>query len=151
MWCEHYNVGQKLRVQLRPHRAGSELLKLSIRGESDDKLADVVFATIQDRLGRTILTVRDQNTYDRSLRRKRLMTLMHLFLIHRYSVDTIHYVSPTDDNQRQTASMKKLRIFSEAHNEIGEIIVGNVDEEGIAALLEPDQGALRGVLTKESI
>ena len=112
MWCEHYNVGQKLRVQLRPHRAGSELLKLSIRGESDDKLADVVFATIQDRLGRTILTVRDQNTYDRSLRRKRLMTLMHLFLIHRYSVDTIHYVSPTDDNQRQTASMKKLRIFS---------------------------------------
>ena len=151
MWCEHYNVRQKLRVQLRPHRAGSELLKLSIRGESDDKLADVVFATIQDRLDRTILTVRDQNTYDRSLRRKRLMTLMHLFLIHRYSVDTIHYVSPTDDNQRQTASMKKLRIFSEVHNEIGEIIVGNVDEEGIAALLEPGQRALRGVITKESI
>ena len=76
------------------------------------------------------------------------MTLLHLFLIHRYTVDCIHYVSPTDDNQRQTASMKKLRIFSEVNDEIGEIIVANVDAEGIAGLLEPDQGALRGMITK---
>ena len=146
MWSAHSNLGQQLRVRLRPHRAGSELLELSICGESDDKLADVVFATIQDRRDRTILTVRDQNTFDRSLRKKRLMTLLHLFLIHRYRVDIIHYVSPTDDNQRQTASMKQLHIFSEVHNEIGEIIVAHVDAEGIAALLEPDQGALRGSL-----
>ena len=44
----------------------------------------MVFATILDRKGRTILSVRDQNTFDQSLRQKRLMTLMHLFLIHRY-------------------------------------------------------------------
>ena len=148
LWSEYYNLGQTLRVQLRPHRAGSELLELSIRGESEDKLADVVFAPIKDRRGRRILSIRDQNTFDTSLRQKRLMTLLHLFLIHRYTVDCIHYVSPTDDNQRQTASMKKLRIFSEVNDEIGEIIVANVDTEGIAWLLEPDQGALRGMITK---
>ncbi len=150
LWGEHHNLGQNLRVRLRPHRAGGELLELSIRGASEEKLADVVFTTIQDRRGRTILTVRDQNTFDTSLRQKRLMTLMHLFLIHRYKIDLIHYVSPTDDNQFQTASMKKLGIFSQVNNEIGEIIVADVDSEGVASLLAADQGALRGVITKKS-
>ena len=151
MWSEHHSLGQKLRAQLRPHRAGSELLELSIRGGSEDKIADVVFATIKDRRDRTILTVRDQNTFETSLRKKRLMTLLHLFLIHRYRVDIIHYVSPTDDNQQQTVGMKKLHIFSEVNNEIGEIIVANVDAGGIAKLIEPDQGTLRGVITKTSV
>ena len=39
------------------------------------KAANVVFDTIQDRRGRSILSVRDQNTFDVALRRKRLMTL----------------------------------------------------------------------------
>ena len=33
-------------------------------GRADEKLANIVFATIQDRRGRTILSVRDQNTFD---------------------------------------------------------------------------------------
>ena len=68
--------------------------------DGDTKVADVVFDTIHDRKGRTILSVRDQNNHDTSLRRKRLMMMLHLFLIHRYDADSIHYVAPTDDNHR---------------------------------------------------
>ena len=35
-----------------PHTAGAELLELSVLGDDDEKLANVVFATIQDRRGR---------------------------------------------------------------------------------------------------
>jgi isocitrate/methylisocitrate lyase len=35
-----------------------------------------------DRRGRNILSIRDQNTFDTALRKKRLMTLIHLFLVH---------------------------------------------------------------------
>jgi isocitrate lyase len=63
--------------------------ELGLPGTSEERLANVVFATIQDRRGRSILSVRDQNTFDESLRRKRLMTLMQLFLIHRYQAAAI--------------------------------------------------------------
>ena len=75
MWSEHYQLPGKLRVQLRPQRAGSELLELGIYDEGEEKLANVIFAPIQDRRGRSILTVRDQNTFAEQLRKKRLMTL----------------------------------------------------------------------------
>lgn len=67
MWSGHYQLKDKLRVQLRPQRAGSEVLELGIHGESDDKLANVIFQPIQDRRGRTILLVRDQNTFGAEL------------------------------------------------------------------------------------
>ena len=51
------------------------------------KKAGIIFAPIQDRRGHNILSMRYQETYDSSLRRKRLMTLLHLFLIHRYKID----------------------------------------------------------------
>ena len=148
-WCAHYDLPGKLRVALRPHRAGSELLELSIVGESHTKLASVIFATFQDRRGRTILSVRDQNTFDEALRKKRLMTLVHLFLAHRYQADTVHYVSPTEDNQYQTAKMKTHGIFSQVNNEIGQIIVAELNRERLAELLMPDGKALGRLISKE--
>ena len=93
MWSEHYQLPGALRVELRPKRAGSELLELQIIG-SGDKVANVIFSPIRDRVGHRILIVRDQNTFDEALRQKRLMTLIHLYLVHRYKVELVHYVSP---------------------------------------------------------
>ncbi len=42
MWSEHYQLGEKLRVQLRPRRAGSDVLELGIYGDGDEPLANVV-------------------------------------------------------------------------------------------------------------
>lgn len=150
MWSGHYQLKDKLRVQLRPQRAGSEVLELGIHGESDDKLANVIFQPIQDRRGRTILLVRDQNTFGAELRQKRLMTLIHLWLVHRFKAQAVHYVTPTDDNLYQTSKMKSHGIFTEVNQEVGEIIVAEVNHPRIAELLTPDRVALRKLITKEA-
>jgi isocitrate lyase len=135
-WAEHHEVDKTLKVSLRPHTAGSELLELSVLDEDDEKLANIVFATLQDRRGHSILSVRDQNTFDLSLRRKRLMTLLHLFLIHRYKAAAIHYLTPTEDNHRAAASMQRLGIFESTNEEVGEIIVAEVNADAVAALVK---------------
>ncbi|CDO88891.1 isocitrate lyase [Mycobacterium triplex] len=149
LWSEHYQLGEKLRVTLRPRRAGSDVLELAIRGEGDEQLANVVVDPIKDRHGRSILQVRDQNTFSEKLRQKRLMTLIHLWLVHRFKADAVYYVTPTEDNLYQTEKMKSHGIFSEVYPEVGEIIVAEVNKPRIADLLKADRVALRKLITKE--
>ena len=149
MWSEYYQLGEKLRVQLRPRRAGSDVLELGIYGNGDEQLANVVVDPIKDRHGRSILQVRDQNTFAEKLRQKRLMTLIHLWLVHRFKADAVIYVTPTEDNLYQTSKMKSHGIFSEVYQEVGEIIVAEVNYPHITELLKPDRVALRKLITKE--
>jgi isocitrate lyase len=149
-WGKHCHYPAKIRVELRPHTAGSELLELSLLNPaSKEKLANVVFANIQDRRGRSILSIRDQNTLV-PLRKKRLMTLTQLFLIHRYNASSVHYVTPTDDNQIQAQRMKSIGIFSDVHTEIGQIIVADVYKERVTELLKPDRETLLALIQKTS-
>lgn len=148
MWSEHYALPYELHVALRPHRAGSELLELQILDQDENKLANVIFDTIRDRHGRMILSVRDQNTFDEALRKKRLMTLIHLWLVHRYRITSVHYVSPNEDNRYQTQKMQSHGIFSEVHDEVGDMIVADVDAARIRELLKPDRQALLDLIHK---
>jgi isocitrate lyase len=150
LWGEQHRLTEPLRVQLLPHRAGSELLELAVVGAGDRKIANVVFAPIQDRRGHKILSVRDQNTFDTALRRKRLMTLIHLFLIHRYRAASVHYMTPNRDNERQTTKMKAEGIYSAVNTEVGQIIVADVNADRIAELVSPDRAALGQLIRKES-
>jgi isocitrate lyase len=150
LWSEHYQLGEKLRVKLRPRRAGSDVLELGIVGDDDEQLANVIVDPIKDRHGRSILQVRDQNTFAEKLRQKRLMTLIHLWLVHRFKADAVIYVTPTEDNQYQTEKMKSHGIFSEVYQEVGEIIVAEVNRPRIQELLAPDRVALRKLITKEN-
>lgn len=149
LWTEHYDLRDHLRVVLRPHRAGSELLELAVLEGSEEKVANVIFASILDRKGHSILSVRDQNTFKEAYRKKRLITLIHLFLVHRYDAGSVHYVSPTEDNRYQTAKMKKHGIFREVIDDIGQIIVADVDTERVAKLLDPDHEALKRLIAKK--
>ena len=141
-WSTRYGTNGPLRASLRPLSSGSELLELSVIDPAGEKLANVVFGTIQDRRGRVILSVRDQNTFDGALRRKRLMTLLHIFLIHRYKASAIHYLTPTDDNHRQCESLQQLGIFERTYDEVGAIIVADVNSATVADLVEPASSAL---------
>jgi isocitrate lyase len=146
-WRTRHELPGPLTVELRPHTAGSELLELGVKS-GQEKVANVIFASIQDRRGRNILSVRDQNTFDPAHRRKRLMTLIHLFLIHRYRAVSVHYVSPSEDNRYQTQKMKHHGIFADVHDEVGEIIVADVNGERVAELLETDGPALGRLIDK---
>jgi len=103
---------------------------------------------IQDRKGRNILSVRDQNNFDLALRKKRLMTLLQLFLMHRYKIYSVHYVSPTEDNQRQAEGMKKQGLFAAVTEEVGEIIVADVSQDRVKELLAPDRVALSKLIVE---
>lgn len=141
-WTQHHRLAHTLRVGLRPHTAGSELMELSLFTPGGDMLANVIFAIIVDRRGRNILSVRDQNTFDTALRKKRLMTLIHLFLVHRYKASSVHYVSPTEDNRYQAQKMKAHGLFSDVHDEVGQIIVADVNADGVKGLLAADRARL---------
>ncbi len=150
LWSEHYHLPGPLRVELRPYHAGSELLELALVGKGEGKVANVVFAPIHDRHGRSILSVRDQNTFDEMLRKKRLMTLVHLFLVHRFKADSVHYVTPTEDNQYQAAKMKGQGLFSEVKTDVGQIIVADVNHARIGELLAADRVELGRLIRKQA-
>jgi len=148
LWTKHYKLPLELRVHLRPHTPGSEVLELGLFNGTDGEVANVIFANFLDRQERSLLSVRDQNTFEESLRKKRLMTLVTLFLIHRYKAVSVHYVDPTEDNQYQARKMKSHGIFSDVQSEVGHIIVAQVNRERIAELLEPDRRALGRLIDK---
>jgi isocitrate lyase len=147
LWRAHHKLTADLTVSLRPHSAGSQVLELSILS-SGQKAANVVFEPILDRQGHTILSIRDQNTFETTLRRKRLMTLAQLFLIHRYKADSIHYLTPSDDNHRQTEKMKARGLFSRVNEEVGRIIVADVARERVKELLDPERKALAALIAE---
>jgi isocitrate lyase len=148
VWREHNSISEKMKVELRPQRAGSELLELSLMN-GEEKMANVVFAPIQDRRGRNILSVRDQNTFKEALRKKRLMSLIHLYLIHRYRIDSVHYVTPTEDNRYQAEKMQAHGLYSEVNTEVGDIIVATVNPDRVNELLQQDKEALGKLVRKE--
>ena len=148
IWCERHDLPGGLRVELRPHTAGSELLDLFIRDTAGAEVARVVFAEIHDRRDRRILSIRDQETIDHSLRRKRLMTLAHLFLFHRYKIAEVHYVSPTGDNEKQAAGMQALGLYQSYSIEVGQIIVASVNHDFVEQLLDTDREALTALISK---
>ena len=146
-WASHWNRPGRIRVELRPHTAGSDLLELRVLDDSDETLANVIFDSVQDRRGRSILSIRDQNTAP-SIRRRRLMTLVQLFLIHRYRARSLHYLTPTEDNRSQTQRMQDLGIFTVVRTEIGQIIVADVDRERVGELVQPEGDSLAELIRK---
>jgi isocitrate lyase len=149
IWAEHNGLPPMFRAQLRPVAAGSDFLELSLWNDSTDRVSNIIFADVQDRHGHKLLSVRDMNTFDPSLRKKRLMTLAHLFLLHRYKAGLVHYLSPTEDNQHQALKMQRLGIFGNVNTEAGLIIVASVNPVRIGELLNPDQVVLRKLIAKE--
>jgi hypothetical protein len=97
----------------------------------------------------------DQNTFAGALRQKQLMTLVYLWLVHRYKAESVLHVSPTDDNQYQTAKMKSHDIFSTVTTEVGQIIVADVNHARVEELVFADgvcagQADSQGTLTARS-
>ena len=148
IWCNHYGFEEKLRVSLRPHTAGSDLLELAVSNGGGVTVANIVFTPIRDRRGDVFLSVRDQNTFVEHYRKKRLMTLAILYLVHRYDAHAVHFVAPTEDNRHQAGRMRHHGLFAEVSSEIGDIIVARVDPGRVAELLADDRVALGRLIDK---
>ena len=111
-------------------------------------MANIIFAVLQDRRGINMLSIRDQNTFNEDFRKKRLMTLATLFLIHRYKAISVHYVTPTEDNQFQAEGMKGLGLYEDIRIEVGEIIVAQVASDRVQELVKQDSDELKKLIAK---
>jgi isocitrate lyase len=149
-WAGVNSLDLRMRVRLQPVTAGSELLELSVWSDAD-KLLSVVFADVQDRRGHRILSIRDQNNFRPAFRQKRFMTLAHIFLIHRYKVGWVHYLSPNEDNLRQARRMEDLGIFTQVKAEAGLIIVAEVNTGRVDELLDASRAALSQLMQKQHV
>jgi len=74
------------------------------------------------------------------------MTLVQLFLIHRYKAAALHYLTPTPDNELQAQHMKKYGFFHTINTDGGLLITAEVDRECIAQLVQTDEHALRELI-----
>ena len=63
--------------------------------------------------------------------------------------DAVYYVAPTEDNLYQTEKMKAHGIFSNVNQDVGEIIVADVNHARITELLAPDRVALQKLIRKQ--
>ncbi|MBQ0734259.1 isocitrate lyase/phosphoenolpyruvate mutase family protein [Aquimarina celericrescens] len=148
-WKAYYKITNDFEVQLKPHIPASTIMELSLIADKE-KVANVVFTSVTDRNQKYILSVRDQNIFKTSLRKKRLMTLLHIFLINRYKSNVVHYLTPTDDNIQQCEGMKRLGIYTDVKNEIGQIIVAEIADKKVKSFLEDIESILR-LIRKESL
>lgn len=135
-WAVQHKIITELSVRLRPQRSGSDILKLEVTDASGTALAEIIFNIMMDREDNVFLFVRNQVIHDTSLRRKRFMTIIQLFLVQRYKADIIEYLTPSDDNRKQTAGMMRHGIFSEVVEETGDIIVAYINKPFVFGLTE---------------
>ncbi|RED92984.1 isocitrate lyase/phosphoenolpyruvate mutase family protein [Marinoscillum furvescens] len=145
-WRAHHQIADDLTVRLRPLVPGSSLLELSVM-EGLQKVANVIFAPVADRNRKQILSIRDQNLYRKELRQKRLMTLLHLYLLNRYGSDIIHYLTPTEDNLRQCEGMKQMQLFGNYSDDIDQIIVAEVNTAAVSEFVS--DGTLASALIQK--
>jgi isocitrate lyase len=148
-WSKKYNLNAELKIVLRPQSSGSDILELDVLDGAEAKIAEVIFTVLRDREDKVFLFIRNQEVHDTSLRRKRFMTLLQLYLIYRYKADIMQYMTPSDDNRHQTNGMKRFGIFKDAKEEIGDIIVAYVDKEVVGQLVNPKKQGIDRLLAKE--
>ncbi|TMA08723.1 MAG: hypothetical protein E6J89_14220 [Deltaproteobacteria bacterium] len=147
IWAQHwgeqgiYKQGD-LSVELKERWAGSEEMMLNVFDEARDKIAEVTFRVDKDRAGRKFLAIKDQNTV-KQYRSRRLMTLMHFFLLHRYKTDLVHYVAPTHDNRASVHRMIQNGVFREARTDDPNIIAIEVNTGRAQKIFASDESVKR--------
>lgn len=147
-WSELHNGSGGLSAQLRPKDPGSDILELAVREKGGEKVAEIIFTIMRDREDKVFLFIRNQIIFDTALRRKRLMTILQLYLIHRYKGDVVQYMTPTDDNRHQTEGMKRYGLFGDVIEEVGDIIVANINKELVAELTSHDSEGVHELMLK---
>jgi isocitrate lyase len=155
MWTDHwskhdlYDRGD-LSVELKERWAGSEEMMLNVFDEARDKIAEIIFRVDIDREGRKFLAVKDQNTV-KKYRNRRLMSLLHFFLLHRYKTDLVHYVTPSGDNRLSVQRMIHNGVFRAARTDDPNIIAIEVDTARAQRIFANDDSIKRFIARQLSL
>ena len=145
-WKEVHQIDFAMKALLKPFTPGSDTMELCIKS-GNESLANLVFTVATDRNRKRILRVKDQNTFTKNFRRKRLMTLLHLFAANRFRCDSVHYLTPSEDNQKQVAAMQKAGIYRDINLGSNQIIVASIQTDKIQAFIS-DKNQIKNWLAK---
>ena len=147
MWAQHwveqgaFKLGD-VSVELKERWAGSEEMMLNVFDDIRDKIAEITFRVDKDREGRKFLAVKDQNTV-KKYRSRRLMSLMHFWLLHRYKTDIVHYLTPTNDNRVSVQRMILNGVFHWARTDDPNIIAIEVETARAQKIFANDESIKR--------
>jgi len=147
LWAQHWSEQGVFKpgefsVELKERWAGSEEMMLNVFDDARDKIAEITFRVDKDREGRKFLAVKDQNTV-KKYRSRRLMSLMHFFILHRYKTDLVHYVSPTHDNRLSVQRMILNGVFRWARTDEPNIIAIEVETARAQKIFANDESIRR--------
>ncbi len=147
MWTDYWNRQGlydqgELSVEVKERWAGSEEMMLNVFDPARDKIAEITFRVDRDREGRKYLAVKDQNTV-KKYRNRRLMTLMHFFLLHRYKTDLVHYVTPSGDNRLSVQRMIHNGVFRGTRTDDPNVIAIEVDTARAQKIFASDESIKR--------
>jgi isocitrate lyase len=147
MWAQYWSEQGVFKpgefsVEIKERWAGSEEMMLNVFDDARDKIAEITFRVDKDREGRKFLAVKDQNTV-KKYRSRRLMSLMHFFILHRYKTDLVHYVSPTHDNRQSVQRMILNGVFRWASTDEPNIIAIEVDTARAQKIFVNDESIRR--------
>jgi isocitrate lyase len=147
MWSDHWNKQGvykqgELSVELKERWAGAEEMMLNVFDEARDKIAEIIYRVDRDRQGRKFLAVKDQNTV-KKYRNRRLMSLMHFFLLHRYKTDLVQYVTPSSDNRLSVQRMIHNGVFRSARTDDPHVIAIEVDTAQAQKIFASDESIQR--------
>ena len=62
--------------------------------------------------------------------------------------DIVEFMTPTDDNRQQVKGMQRNGFFTDIIEEIGDIIVANINKQTVSELLENDGQGINELITK---
>lgn len=147
MWTDHWNKQGiykqgELSVELKERWAGAEEMMLNVFDEARDKIAEIIYRVDRDRRGRKFLAVKDQNTV-KKYRNRRLMSLMHFFLLHRYKTELVQYVTPSSDNRLSVQRMIHNGVFRSARTDDPHVIAIEVDTVQAQKIFASDESIQR--------
>jgi isocitrate lyase len=147
LWAQHWSEQGVFKpgefsVELKERWAGSEEMMLNVFDDARDKIAEITFRVDKDREGRKFLAIKDQNTV-KKFRSRRLMSLMHFFLLHRYKTDLVHYLSPTHDNRLSVQRMILNGVFRWARTDDPNIIAIEVETARAQKIFANDESIKR--------
>lgn len=147
-WAVHNQLPTVLDARLRPITGDNDVLELLVCDRNGRTVANVIFMVVRDRHGAAILSVRDQNTFEATYRRTRLITLLHLWLIHRFGASAVHYLAPTADAERLCAGLLEIGLYRTVANGVGRVIMAEADDEKIAELVGTNSAARERLIAK---
>ena len=138
-WAGETGTAGPLTVWLRPRAAWSDGIELRVVGPDGLTIAEVAATEIRDRDGRRVLCLTQQATAP-GARRRGLMALVELYLLHRTGAELVHHLAPTEASVAYSDGLARRGLYAAIEASTSELIAARVDRLRVDDLVALREG-----------